>query len=118
MNNQDIVNRIFDTMKKKKVTQNNIAEKLGIGQSTVANWKSRNCPPPVEQLCQIAKILDVSVSYLVGEETNQQHLNQEEKLLIKYYRNITPEQQKLVIGSAEQHYKNRPTGLSFESKII
>ena len=42
-----IVGRIFDLMHEKGITQKQIADKLGIKQGTVAGWKQRNCPPPI-----------------------------------------------------------------------
>lgn len=104
-------------LKEKGITGKELATNTNISQSLISDYKNGKVEPSMTNILKIANFLDVSCDYLItGKE--QQHLNQEEKLLIKYYRNITPEQQKLVIGSAEQHYKNRPTGLSFESKII
>lgn len=56
--------------KDKKVTQENLAEMLGLERSTVARWESSGAIPNVETLKQIAAIFDVTVDYLVGFDRN------------------------------------------------
>lgn len=90
-----IVNRIFELMKEKKITQQQVANKLGIGQSTVASWKQRDCPPPINFISEIANMLDVSIEYLItGIQTpTKRTITNEEWFLIRHYRIASEENQ-------------------------
>lgn len=83
-----IVGRIFDTMKDKGITQKQVAECLGIGQGTVAGWKQRNCPPPINYISDISDLLGVSIDYLITGSTNpiKYKLDSDEQYLIRLYR--------------------------------
>ncbi len=52
----------------KKLTQEEIAEKVGIGQSTYAQYESGKRKPSPEKLEKLAKVLNVSPNYLLGWE--------------------------------------------------
>jgi len=41
-----------------------LAEKLGIGSSSVCNWEIGNRMPPLEQFIRLAEVLDVPVAVL------------------------------------------------------
>jgi transcriptional regulator with XRE-family HTH domain len=53
-----------------KLTYKGIAEKLGVKQSTVSNWKSGHRVPRSQHLKDLAKLLNTSVDYLTGETDN------------------------------------------------
>ena len=50
--------------KQKKLTQYQLALRLGVSRSCVANWEAHLRAPTVEQYCALAKILDVNVGDL------------------------------------------------------
>ena len=52
--------------KQAKLTQVDVAEKLGISQPAYASWERGAKKPTQENLVKIAQILNVSVDYLVG----------------------------------------------------
>lgn len=104
-------------LKEKGITGKELATAVNISQSLVSDYKNGKVEPSMTNIQKIANYLEVSCDYLITGQTEQQHLNQEEKLLVKYYRNISAEQQKIVINTAEQFYNCKPTGLSSESKI-
>lgn len=109
--------RIFKLLDNNKKSQKELAEYIGTTPQVINKWKIRGTNPPSEYIYKIAEYFNTSTVYILTGETEQQHLNQEEKLLVKYYRNISGEQQKIVINTAEQFYNCKPTGLSSESKI-
>lgn len=109
--------RIFKLLENNNKSQKDFAEYIGTTPQVINKWKTRGTNPPSEYIYKIAEYFNTSTVYILTGETEQQHLNQEEKLLVKYYRNISGEQQKIVMNTAEQFYNCQPTGLSSESKI-
>lgn len=90
--------RLKKLRKKARLTQVDIARKLGISQQAYASWERGIKKPTQENLVKIAQILNVSVDYLVGnseEKTdeldniellfrmNSKGLNEEEKAIFK-----------------------------------
>lgn len=114
--NDSIVGRIFETMKEEKITQQQLANELGIGQSTVASWKKRDCPPPINYISKIADILGVTIDYLVTGSNNpiRYKLTSNEQMLIRLYRTASEEHQKLIfnlaLGLNDEHYYNEIDG--------
>lgn len=89
-----INDRIFNTMKAKKITQGDLANALKITQSSITNWKTRGTTPPMEYLPIICEVLGVSWEYLVTGEETVQHFTSEEKYLVEQFRKVLPEGQK------------------------
>ena len=58
--------RLKDVRKQAGLTQVDVAEKLGISQPAYASWERGVKKPTQDNLVKIAKILNVSVDYLVG----------------------------------------------------
>ena len=108
--NNEIVDRIFDTMKEKKITQSQLATILGISQGTVAGWKQRNCPPPINYISTIAEVLNVSIDYLITGSDNPitYKLSSTEQYLIRLFRTTSQENKDLImhtaIGLADENY--------------
>lgn len=107
---ESVVKRIFQTMKEKKITQQQLADYLGIGQSTVATWKKRNCPPPINYLTKISQLLEVSIDYLATGSENPQvyKLSSTEEFIIREIRTASPEKVKkifnYVIEECDENY--------------
>lgn len=51
----------------RKMTQNELAEYVGVRQSTITKWEQGKFTPDVETLKEIARILRCSAGYLVGD---------------------------------------------------
>ena len=48
------------------LTQQQVADKLGIRQSNVSDWEIDKSRPEYEHLIELSKIYDVSISELLG----------------------------------------------------
>lgn len=97
-----IVGRIFETMRENGITQKQIAEKLGIAQGTVAGWKQRNCPPPINYISDISNMLGVSIDYLVtgSNQPLAYKLDSSEQYLIRLYRSSSEENKNTIMKIA------------------
>lgn len=58
--------RLKTLRKEAGLTQVDVAEKLGISQPAYASWERGVKKPTQDNLVKIAKVLNVSVDYLVG----------------------------------------------------
>ena len=71
MNQEKIGAFIQEKRKEKKITQQELAKKLGITNRTISNWEKAKCLPDYNLLIPLTKELDISVSELInGEEDN------------------------------------------------
>ncbi len=61
--------RIFNLLKEKGITQSALAEKIGVRQATISDWKRKKTTPSADTIGLIAEILGVSTDYLItGKE--------------------------------------------------
>lgn len=58
--------RLKTLRKEARLTQVDVAEKLGISQPAYASWERGVKKPTQENLVKLAQVLNVSVDYLVG----------------------------------------------------
>lgn len=54
--------------KEKKMTQEELAEKLNVTRQAISNWETDKTQPDVNTLAQIAEALDISVEVLIYGE--------------------------------------------------
>jgi transcriptional regulator with XRE-family HTH domain len=59
-------NRIEQARKEAGLSAKDFALKIGVDKTTVSNWETSRRPLSLERLLQVAKLLNVSVSYLLG----------------------------------------------------
>ncbi len=52
----------------KKLTQKQLAERLGVKRTTICMWETGNSSPSLEILKKIAQVLNCSIDELVKEE--------------------------------------------------
>ena len=58
--------RLSEVLKQSNLTQKQIAQKLGISEGNITNWKKGDNLPSVEVLYRLCKILDESSDFLLG----------------------------------------------------
>ena len=64
MGNKDL-NRIKVVLAEKKRTNKWLAEQLGVDPATVSKWCTNSAQPNLENLMEIAKVLDIDVKELL-----------------------------------------------------
>ena len=87
--------RLKELRKQAHLTQVELAKKLGIVQSSFADWERWKKKPTQENLVKIAQILNVSVDYLVGnsdEENTNKELEDIELLFRMNSKGLTDEE--------------------------
>ena len=84
MNLTKIGKFIAEQRKKKKLTQEQLAEKLGINNRTISRWENGINMPDASLYKKICEVLEISIEELInGEKTNKENIRQSyEKALI------------------------------------
>lgn len=62
------MNRIKQLRKEKKLSQLELAQKLGVAQSTLSTWETGRFEPDSKSLIALSEIFSVSVDYILGRE--------------------------------------------------
>lgn len=65
-----IGDNIKSLRKSKNITQENLAEMLGVSCQSVSRWELGTCYPDMELLPELARIFNISVDQLLGEPSN------------------------------------------------
>jgi len=63
--------RLREVRKGAKMSQKDLAQKIGVSRSTVAMWENEMSQPDHESLRKISSALNVSIDYLLGNEENK-----------------------------------------------
>ncbi len=66
----DFGSRIKQLRIKKNITQQDLADLLGVGRPTVAGYETKNKQPDYDKLVKIASFFNVTVDYLLGLTDN------------------------------------------------
>ena len=89
----EFAERLKTLRKRVKLTQAQIAEKLDISQQAYAAWERGVKKPTQENLVKIARVLNVSVDYLVGNsEEKSDELDNIELLFRMNSKELTEEE--------------------------
>lgn len=68
--------------KQRGITQEELAEILGVSRQAISKWESDNGYPETEKLLLLSKTLNISLDYLMNDASEMQKKEQtEEKLL-------------------------------------
>ena len=66
MGNKEVALRIRTRRKELKLTQTELADKIGVSLMTVVRWEKGERTPNTSVMNQLAEALDTSVAYLMG----------------------------------------------------
>jgi transcriptional regulator with XRE-family HTH domain len=77
--------KIFSLRKEKKLSQEKLAELVGVSRQTISNWELFESKPNTDQLILLSKALDVSITDLLSNElsTLNERIDNTEKLVKK-----------------------------------
>lgn len=64
----DLAERLTLLRKENGISQQDLAEKLGVSRQAVSRWETGASVPSVENLIALRKLYNVSLAYLIGDE--------------------------------------------------
>ncbi len=62
-----IRDKIFDKLEELNMTQKAFAEKTGIAESTISDWKKKKTNPTADKIMVICKVLEVDPEWLLSD---------------------------------------------------
>ena len=75
--------RLKELRKEQNLTQQELADKLGINRCNITNWECGNRETNFKMLIQLADMLNVSTDYLLGREVDMITFSEQLKQLRK-----------------------------------
>ena len=104
-----ISDKIFELLKEKGMSQKEFAQKTGIAESSISDWKKKHTNPVSDKILIICEVLEVSPYELLSgaehtgvrsRENNMYVFSKDTEigLLIESYQELNPEQQKRLLG--------------------
>ena len=94
-------NRIRELRKRAKLSQTQLGEAVGLHQTQIGNLENGSRNLTIEWARRIAKVLDVTVADLLGEQDNPDRLTDEERALLQLFRAAQPAQREMISRVAE-----------------
>ncbi len=83
--------------KEKNLTQEQLAERLGVSNRTVSRWETGNNMPDISLLTEISEFYDVSIPELINGERKSEKMREEDKEIAETMSDYaTAEKEKLV----------------------
>ena len=84
--------KIISERKKCKLSQEDLAEKLGITRQTISNWELNETSPDLKQASKLCDIFNISLDELTGKEnailTKLDKTESNSKLIIKLVKTV------------------------------
>ena len=104
-----MIQNLKQLRKKAGISQQALAEKIGVSQQSINKYENHNIEPDIETLIRLADFFNTSVDYLIGhteiehpiEPVSPYDLNQAEAKIIDSYRIISTKQKHLVLMIVE-----------------
>jgi transcriptional regulator with XRE-family HTH domain len=76
--------RLSELRKKKKLSQENLAKKIGVHAPVIGRYERSEVKPSIEMAAKIAEALNISIDYLVGKTSFE--LNQD---MLKHFQEVS-----------------------------
>ena len=78
-----ISERIYEFLKEKNISQIEFAQKTGISQSTVSDWRRKGTNPSADKIMVICEVLEISpYELLLGAESKNKKRLREENYIV------------------------------------
>ncbi len=83
MNNKEISKLIKEKRKEKKMTQQDLADKLCVSNNVISKWENEVTIPPLDLLIPLCKYLDIDINQIFNNEESVNNLLLERKKFAK-----------------------------------
>lgn len=97
--------RLIASRENHKLSQRELAEKLGITPTRLNYWEKDKREPAIEMIKAIAQVLDVDTNYLIGHQPQNKNaslsLSETENQLIALHRQLNIEGQEKLLDYAD-----------------
>ncbi|HHT67142.1 MAG TPA: helix-turn-helix transcriptional regulator [Erysipelotrichaceae bacterium] len=67
--------RLRELRNRDGLTQNEVANKIGVSGQTILNWENEIYEPKINQLIQLADLFNVSIDYLVERKNSKRNVD-------------------------------------------
>ena len=103
--------------KLKGMSQKELAEKIGVGNTTVSNWEKGHTEPSLDAISHIAWALDAQINDLIPpfDEINEAILSQQERLFLSKYRTLDPDGKGAVENCLDYEHRRAQTQIKEET---
>ncbi|MGD0108324.1 MAG: helix-turn-helix transcriptional regulator [Rhodopila sp.] len=102
---QDIGTRISTIRRERGLTQDELADQVGVSRSAVAQWETGRTGQVTGNLSRIADVLEVNVEYLVYGDNKRAagEVRQGDELaLLRLYRECDPDDRQMLLRTARR----------------
>ncbi len=102
-NNMSMANKLRNLRKDFCMTQDQIADLLGMSRTSFSKYENGAANPPLNVLRKISAIYNVPIEYLIHDELNKPYLNSDPDIedsavdSAKYFTQLTDEEKMLVL---------------------
>ncbi len=71
--------KIYMLRKKNDLSQEELAEKIGVSRQAISKWESGTSLPEIEKLISLSEYFNVSIDYLVKEQAEDEQIKEKPK---------------------------------------
>ncbi|MEM1804434.1 MAG: helix-turn-helix transcriptional regulator [Thermoplasmata archaeon] len=104
--------RIVKILKEKNLTQKELADYIGIKQSTISDWKGKGTSPSSEYIYKISEYLDESPYFVLTGKNDINKLTDEEINLINKYNLLTEKNKGKVENFIDERIEEQGKGIN------
>jgi transcriptional regulator with XRE-family HTH domain len=105
-----IIERTLSILSDKGLKMSELCQHIGIGTSTLANWKTRNTDPAAKYIIPICEFLNVTPEYLLTGKKPQKKdvsdITEDETKVLKYYNRLNEDHKDLIKGEMVRLYED------------
>lgn len=90
--------------------QSELAEKLGVGRTTISNYENNYSYPDLETLIAISNLFNVSTDFLLGISNVRYKSNnktEDEAKILNYYNRLNTENRDFIVGEMIKLYREQ-----------